>query len=94
LSQYGVIGTVIFMSLWVFSIYIAATLLLKSRNLDSLDRVLLCYSVSTLILIFVSMFHSGALQRKAIYPLFTLAVGIVWRYRRLDRASGQSVAVR
>jgi hypothetical protein len=85
LSQYGLIVGVVFFVVWFSSIFAGARSLWKSDKASDLDRALLYFSVGVLIILGLSLLHSSVLQRKAIYPFFPLAAGIIWRYRYLVR---------
>ena len=86
LAQYGPIIFIVFISLWIYTMFSGIFILLKRRNLDVFDKSLLCFAVGVLIILAFSMFHSSTLQRKSIFPFFPLAVGIVWRYQKITAA--------
>lgn len=93
LAQYGVPGFLVFLGLWCYAIYKAIQALLKQREIDVQARSLLYFATAVLVVLGLSLSHSSVLQRKAIYPFFPIAAGIVWRYRcpprgRLARVDG------
>lgn len=84
LSQYGLLGALIFFGIWLVAIYYAISGLLRISSVDDNERGALYFAAGVLIILAVSMLHSGVLQRKVIYPYFPLVVGIVWRYARAN----------
>lgn len=89
LSQYGLVGTLIFLGIWVTAIYYALLLLLRA-SIDELEGAALYFAIGLLLMLVIGMLHSGVLQRKAIYPYFPIAIGIVWRYSLSAKISIQN----
>ncbi len=75
IGQYGLFGSLIFFSMWIYSIF------LGYKNLgivSSHQRLLINYAISTLVVFILSVIHSPAIQRKALYPIFILSLAIVF----------------
>jgi hypothetical protein len=82
--QYGILGFVLFISIWITAI--GAGIKVHIRYLDlqvpmQLKMVALI-SLCAILLLALSMGHSGVLQRKAIYPLFPFFIGVLARMER------------
>jgi len=90
LSQYGLLGALIFFGIWLLAIYCAILGLMRVSTVDDDERAALYFATGVFIILAVSMLHSGVLQRKVIYPYFPLVAGIVWRYVRLDKYKAKS----
>jgi hypothetical protein len=86
-AQYGPPVAFLFFSLWLFAFYKGTILFLRSKDFDTSDKGILGFAICTVLVLFISLFHSSVLQRKVIYPFFPLALGIVWRYDGISRAS-------
>lgn len=84
LAQYGLLGAVVFFGIWVVAIYCAVCGLLRTSD-DNNGRAVLYFATGILVMLAVGMAHSSVLQRKAIFPYFTLAAGIAWRYARINK---------
>lgn len=88
LAQYGILGAAVFFGLLAMTIYYAFAGLLRTRDMDPMSRALLYFSAGTMVILALSIAHSGVLQRKAIYPFFPLAAGLAWRFSRPSTAPG------
>jgi hypothetical protein len=77
--QYGLLGSIVFGGVWIAAIWSGVDCQLTHRNLQvpvQLKMIALI-SLATLLLLALSMTHSGILQRKVIYPLFPFFIGVV-----------------
>lgn len=77
LGQYGIIGGCIFYSFFFVSI---GGVFVKSRLLTGADKLYLQFAGAVLALLLISTSHSGVINRKAIYYLLFIAMGIVRKY--------------
>ncbi len=91
--QYGLLGTVVFFGIWIACPLLVVLVLLRRKEIDKDARLLLCMAFTALVVLGTSMLHSGVLQRKATFPIFPLAAGIVWRiYQRSGTAGAAKVS--
>ncbi len=73
----GILGTLIFYSLFAAAAY----MFVKSvPGMDFERRHILLFPAGIVLILFISTFHSGIFIKRAIYPLFFLALGIAARY--------------
>lgn len=74
---YGIVGWASMML--VFSIGVFGSIQVM-RRLEPEMRAHLCFAACTLLVLWISTLHSGVLHRRALWPFFILALGIVRRY--------------
>jgi hypothetical protein len=79
ISQYGLLGSILVLGMWLHAIRICYQHL--SSPSTELKRVLAGFSMSILLVCIISIVHSPAIGRKAIYPLFLFAIAIAYRLR-------------
>lgn len=79
--QYGLLGAIVFGGIWVLAIGRGFIDLIRYRAspLPVQLRIAGLIGLSTMLLLALSMVHSGVLQRKAIYPLFPFFAGVLAR---------------
>jgi hypothetical protein len=78
-AQYGYVG----FTLLVGAIgYLVSKGVMRLARVDVLDRQLVLAAVSILFVIGATALHSSTLQRKAIYPVFCFALGVLENGRR------------
>ena len=76
-GQYGLAGGIAFYSFLIVAMREWGT---EVKTLRGPSRVVCIFAGAAAILLYLTTVHSGALQRKAIYPLLFLAIGIIRRY--------------
>ena len=76
-GQYGLIGGVLFYSLFFVSLTCCIN---NMKKMQGEDRLLLLFAAILIGVLFLSTLHSPVLQRKAIYPYFFFAMGIIRWY--------------
>ncbi len=77
--QYGILGVGVFTGIWLVSIWAAVGVQMRYQGLQvpMQLRMFALISLCVVILLALSMAHSGVLQRKAIYPLFPFFIGVL-----------------
>lgn len=86
-GQYGLLGSIVFFAMWASAIYYCYRQL---GRFAPLQRPLAGFALAVLVVLLLSISHSPSLQRKAIYPLFILAIAIVYRFRS-SKGAGATV---
>ena len=89
LSFYGLFGT-------AFFVFVVSRTMAHSRQvigrLDPNAAALLCFAICVLSIFSVSILHSGVLHRRALWPIFILALGLARRFyvtrRFIDETAG------
>jgi len=76
-GQYGLVGGIAFYSFLIVAMREWGTELKKLRGPS---RIVYIFAGAAVILLGMTTIHSGALQRKAVYPLLFLAIGIIRKY--------------
>jgi hypothetical protein len=90
--QYGLLGIAVFFGVWIACPLLVVLVLLRKKEIDKNDRLLLCMAFAALIVLGTSMLHSGVLQRKATFPIFPLAAGVIWRIYQRSGTTGSANA--
>jgi hypothetical protein len=75
LVQYGLLGAIAFIGLFFAAVVNFWTTFYRSKGSDSL---LLVFAFSVIVLLGLSMLHSGVIQRKAIFPVLLWAFAIIY----------------
>jgi hypothetical protein len=78
IGQYGVLGSVIFFGIWLYAIKTCHKTLCGR---SSAHTALVGFSLSVLVVFALSITHSPAMQRKALYPVFIVALAVAYRMR-------------
>ena len=75
LVQYGLLGSIAFIALF----FVAAVSFWTTFNrVKGSDSTLLVFSFALMLLLGLSMLHSGVIQRKAIFPVLLWAFAIIY----------------
>lgn len=82
--QYGLVGFTVLAAIWAVSIWKSCALLLAPPVEDEVASSMAIFAGGVLFVLSVSMLHSGVIQRKAVFPLLPLSIGIIWSYSRLQ----------
>lgn len=64
------------------------------RDSEAGIRANLCFAACALLVLWISTLHSGVLHRRALWPIFIFALGIIRRYLVLAPSRGGAVARR
>lgn len=74
-AQYGLLGAIAFIGLFFAAVVSFWTTFNRSKGSDS---ILLVFAFSVIVLLGLSMLHSGVIQRKAIFPVLLWAFAIIY----------------
>lgn len=81
--QYGILGAIVFGGIWIATIWTGCESHFRQHvRVSSQLKTVAFAGLFAVLLMALSMTHSGVLQRKAIYPLFPFFIGVLARTRR------------
>jgi len=90
LGQYGLLGSIVFYGMWIAAIHLCYRTF--ARPLSS-QRRLAGFAMAVLIILLLSIIHSPAVQRKAIYPVFIFALALAYRLRPITIGSATKLGI-
>ena len=74
-AQYGLLGSVTFIGLFFAA---AVSFWTAFNHAKGSDSILLVFAFALVVLLGLSMLHSGVIQRKAIFPILLWAIAIIY----------------
>ena len=78
-AQYGLLGGVTFIGLFFAA---AVSFWTAFNHAKGSDSILLVFAFALVVLLGLSMLHSGVIQRKAIFPILLWAFAIIYGFSR------------